>query len=234
MTILLLMFFFLIMEPITALMTGAAFFFMFLLISFLIYPLIMASRISKRRTVLNKELPFTLSELAIYASTGLSPIQMIRKISQRTEQNFMTMEFKKLIYKIDVEGKDIISAISELAKETPSEHFRELLWDFSNMIHEGGDIERYLRDRADKGLSLKRTIQLENIVSLSAIMEMYITLVLVGVLFAGVGAFLMDVMGGTMGGIDGGGVLIIMTFILMPVAVIFVITLTAMSYSRVE
>jgi flagellar protein FlaJ len=43
-------------------------------ISFAFLPMVIRSRISSRKTQIDHELPFTLSELSILASTGLTPI----------------------------------------------------------------------------------------------------------------------------------------------------------------
>jgi archaellum biogenesis protein FlaJ (TadC family) len=111
------------------------------IISFFFFPFVVSSKISHRKTFIDRELPFTLSELSIFASTGLTPIKIFRNMIQRDEETPITAEFKKIIYKIDVEGKDIITSISETAKETPSESLRETLWDIGNMIHQGGDLD---------------------------------------------------------------------------------------------
>jgi flagellar protein FlaJ len=199
--------------------------------SFLTYPFIVSSRISKKKSEIDKELPYTLSELSILASTGLSPVQILRKISKRDDNKFMANEFKKCVYKIDIEGKDIITALSETARETPSEHLKETLWDFSNMIHEGGDLDRYLRDKADEGMELRRVIQKEFIEQISALMELYISLVLMGVLFLSVGAFMIDAMGSSVGGMNGDVILGILTYFLIPLSIIGFSLVISASYT---
>lgn len=184
------------------------------------YPMIVRSRISKKKNEIDRELPFTLSELSILASTGLSPIQILRKISKRKDNKYMINEFKKTVYKIDIEGKDIITALGETARETPSQHLKETLWDFSNMIHEGGDLDRYLREKADKGMELRRIIQKEFIEQIGAIMELYISLVLMGVLFVSVGAFMVEAMASSIMGLNGEGILGLMAYFLIPLSIL--------------
>ncbi len=198
--------------------------------SLMTYPIIVTSRISKKRTEIDKELPFTLSELSILASTGLSPVHILRKISKRNDNKYIANEFKKIIYKIDIEGKDIITSLSETARETPSKHLRETLWDFSNMIHEGGDLDRYLRDKADEGMELRRTIQKEFIEQISAIMELYISLVLMGVLFISVGAFMVESMATDVGGMNGDALLGMLAYFLIPASIFGFIFILSASY----
>lgn len=196
------------------------------------FPFVVQSKISNRKQQINRELPFALSELSILASTGLTPIKIFRQIAQREEQSTLTNEFKKVVYKTDIEGKDLITALSESAKESPSEEYRETLWDIANMIHQGGDLDIYLRDKADTTMQLKRDIQKEFIEKLGTYSEMYISLVLVGILFLGIAAFLIDAMGTSMAGLNSESMLLLMTYGLIPVAVIAINVIVSMAYSK--
>jgi archaeal flagellar protein FlaJ len=96
------------------------------------YGFMISSRISNRAQQLERELPFTLSELSVLASTGTSPIELVRRMSRRTHDPAMTTEFKKVVYKADVQGKDLITALAETAKESASTSLRESFWDLAN------------------------------------------------------------------------------------------------------
>jgi len=199
-----------------------------------ILPMSVSMRISNRKAKIDRELPFTLSELSIMASTGLSPVQVIRRMATRSQNQAMMNEFRKIVYKIDIEGKDIITSLGETAKETPSDAFRETLWDLSNMIHQGGDLDIYLRVKADEIMALKRDLQREFIDKLATYSDIYISLVLVGVLFLVIAAFLIDAMGSNFGGIDSNMLLIMLTFFLIPVAAIAIGLVVTSAYSKTE
>jgi flagellar protein FlaJ len=200
--------------------------------SFGFFPFVVSSRISTRKRQIDHEMPFILSELSILASTGLTPIKIMRRIAQRSEDTAVNVEFKKIIYKIDVKGKDLISAISETAKETPSPIFRETLWDIGNMIHQGGDLDEYLRTKADMTLQLKRDIQKEFIDKLGTYSEMYMSLVLTGVLFLGIAAFLLDAMSSEIAGLDANSLLLLLSYGFVPVTIIIVNVVISMAYSK--
>jgi archaeal flagellar protein FlaJ len=192
------------------------------------------SRISNRKEQLDRELPFTLSELSVLASTGSSPIRLIRRMAQREHDSAMTGEFKTVIYKTDVQGKDLITALSETAKECPSLAVRESFWDLANMIHQGGNIDEYLRNKSDDILKLRRLVQQQFIERLSTFLDMYVSLVLVGVLMIAVGAFLINAFGSTALGLDANTLLLLLTFGLVPVAVTMTIVLISIAYARAE
>lgn len=193
---------------------------------------LLSTRISNRKTELEKELPFTLSELSVMASTGMSPIELVHRMARRNHDPAMTNEFKRIVYKTDIQGKDLISALAETAKESPSLSFREALWDIANMIHQGGDLDEYLRNKSDDVLKLKRIIQKEFIERLQTFVDMYISLVLIGVLMIAVGAFLLNAFDSTAAGIDANELLLLLTYGMVPLATVVTAVMISMAYGQ--
>lgn len=200
----------------------------------MVLPMGISMRISNRKAMIDHELPFTLSELSILASTGLSPVEVFRRMSKRKVNEAMSGEFKRIVFKIDVEGKDIITSLGEAAKESPSNAFRETLWDLSNMIHQGGDLDQYLRIKADDIMNLKRAIQKEFIDKLTTLSDVYVSLVLIGVLFIAIAAFLIDALGSSFGGMDAETLLLTLTYFIIPVAVVAVAMIVKSAYAKAE
>jgi len=195
---------------------------------------LLSTRIANRKDRLDRELPFTLSELSVLASTGTSPIRLMRRMAARDHDPAMTAEFKKIVYKTDAQGKDLITALAETAKESPSISVRESFWDLANMIHQGGNLDEYLRNKSDDVMKLKRLVQKEFIERLSTFLDMYVSLVLVGVLMIAVGAFLLNALGSTAVGLDANELLLLLTFGLVPVAVVMTIVLISIAYAKAE
>ena len=194
----------------------------------------LSSTIANRKAELDRELPFTLSELSVLASTGVSPIELIRRMARRDHDPAMTAEFRTVVYKADVQGNDLITALAETAKESPSNALRESFWDLANMIHQGGNLDEYLRTKSDDVLQLKRSVQKEFIERLTTFLDMYISLVLIGVLMIAVGAFLINSFGSTAAGLNANGLLLLLTFGLVPIAVTMTVVLISMAWSRAE
>jgi len=192
------------------------------------------TRIANRRDELERELPFTLSELSVLASTGTSPIRLVRRMAQRDHDPAMTATFRQIVYRADAQGKDLISALAETAKESPSTSVRDTLWDLANMIHQGGNLDEYLRGKSDDIMSLKRVVQKQFIERLSTFLDMYVSLVLVGVLMIAVGAFLLNALGSTAAGLNADELLLLLTFGLVPLAVGMTIIMVSMAYARSE
>lgn len=192
------------------------------------------SRIANRKDQLERELPFTLSELSVLASTGTSPIRLIRRMAQRDHDPAMTETFRQVIYKTDIQGKDLITALADTAKSSPSTSVRDTLWDLANMIHQGGNLDEYLRSKSDAVLQLKRLVQKEFIERLSTFLDMYVSLVLVGVLMIAVAAFLLNALGSTAAGLNADELLLLLTFGLVPLAVAMTIIMVSVAYARAE
>ncbi len=192
------------------------------------------TKITNRKDALERELPFSLSELSVLASTGTPPIRLMRRMAQRDHDPAMTALFREVVYRTDVQGKDLITALAETAKESPSTPVRDTLWDLANMIHQGGNLDEYLRGKSDDIMQLKRVVQKEFIERLSTFLDMYVSLVLVGILMIAVGAFLLNALGSTIAGIDADELLLLLTFGLVPVAVAMTVIMVSMAYARAE
>ncbi len=195
---------------------------------------VIGTRIANRKDQLERELPFTLSELSVLASTGTSPIQLIRRMADRDHDAAMTGEFKRVVYKVDLEGDDLITALAETGKESPSPSVREAFWDLGNMVHQGGSLDEYLRNKSDDVLKLKRMVQKQFIERLSTFLDMYVSLVLVGVLMIAVGAFLLNSLGQTVAGLSPNELLLVLTFGLVPLAVVMTVIMISIAYARAE
>jgi archaellum biogenesis protein FlaJ (TadC family) len=143
-------------------------------------------------------------------------------------------EFKKVVYKTDIQGKDLITALAETAKESASTVLRETLWDLANMIHQGGNLDAYLRGKSDDVLKLKRLGQREFIERLSTFLDMYVSLVLIGVLMIAVGAYLVNAFGSTIGPLDANSLLIVLAYGIVPLSVTMTVILISIAYARAD
>ena len=157
-------------------------------------PFSLTSKLQNKRLAIDRELPFALSHMSIIASTGASPITIFEEIAA-SKHGTLSKEFEKLISMIRVGGEDVITAMTKLARITPSVMLRSLLVDLTKLAHTGGNLEAYFYDRLTRVMDLKRQVQREFTQSLSLYAEMYVCLILmstlIGILFAVLGGMLM-------------------------------------------
>jgi hypothetical protein len=88
------------------------------------------------------------------------------------------------------------------------------------------------QQKADNTMQLRRDVQKEFTQKLASYAEMYISLVLISIIFVGVAAFLMNAMASSMSGIDADTLLMMLAFLIIPIAVISITTMISTAYSR--
>ncbi len=137
------------------------------------FPLLIHTKRYNRMKSIERELPFVLSHMSIMAGTGATPLKTIESIAVE-EYGEISSEFRKLIYRTNVQGEDAITALDNLAMSTPSEVFKELCLDLANLIHIGGDLRKYLEDRSTYLMDRRRLVEKQFIETLGIYSEFYI------------------------------------------------------------
>jgi flagellar protein FlaJ len=184
------------------------------------FPFVVKSRTQNHAHAIDRELPFALSELSVLAGIGLSPIVLIRRMGLRPHDPATTAEFRRIANAVDTEGVDLVTAMAETARKSPSASLRTTLWDMANLIHQGGDLETYLKAQSETVLDEVRASQKTFTDSLGTYADMYITIVLLGVMFLAVGAFMLDAFRTTAGPVSANGLLLLLSFGLVPLIVV--------------
>lgn len=196
------------------------------------FPFVLKSRVQNRAQRIDGELPFALSELSVLAGIGLSPIVLIRRMAGRPHDPATTAEFRRIVAMVDTEGRDLTSAMSEVARSSPSLALRTTLWDMANLMHQGGDLETYLRGQSATVLDEVRAGQKAFSDQLATYSDMYITIVLMGTMFLAVGAFMIDAFRATAGPLTAGGLLDLLNFGFVPLTVIVLGLILSAAHGR--
>jgi len=155
-----------------AVISGAA-----TIVGFYIYPsLIKSSRASK----IQDSLPFATMYLSTLAGTGTALPEIFANLSDVDEYGEVAREAEKIDRDIKTFGMDASKAIQRAAERTPSEDFRELMWGMNHVLTTGGTMRDFLQQRASSLMDeYKRRVE-EFADTLSLLVEMYITVVIVG------------------------------------------------------
>ncbi|MFB6242168.1 MAG: type II secretion system F family protein [Candidatus Nanosalina sp.] len=137
-------------------------------------------RASNRATKIRDMLPFATMYLSTLAGTGNSISEMFANLSQVEEYDEVAEEAKKISRDIETFGMDVSDALQRGAERTPSEDFEELLRGLEHVITTGGSEREYLKERSEKLMDdYERRIE-QFADQLGLVVEMYITLVVVG------------------------------------------------------
>ncbi len=158
------------------------------------FPLLLHIKSYNRMVNINRELPYALSHMSIMAGTGATPLKTIEDIAT-SDYGDVSAEFRKMLYKTNVQGEDAVTALDHLAKVTPSPIFRELCLDFANIIHTGGGLQDYLANKSSHLLEERRRIEKQFTDSLSMYAESYVGGILMLVILGIVGVITAGTLG---------------------------------------
>ncbi len=147
------------------------------LIGFYLYPSII---IKDRATKMRDTLPFATMYMSTLAGTGTSVGELFKNLSKTEEYGEISKEAKKINRDIETFGMDVTEALQRAAERTPSKDFKELLWGINHTITSGGSLRAFLHERADTLMTdYQRRVESFS-EQLSLVVEIYITLVIVG------------------------------------------------------
>lgn len=147
------------------------------LIGCYVYPSVI---IKNRASKIRDTLPFATMYMSTLAGTGTSVPELFRILSDVEEYGEVSKDAGKISRDIETFGMDTSEALQRAAERSPSKDFKELMWGMNHALTSGGSLRVFLQERAD---TLMKDYQrrIESFAEqLSLLVEMYITLVIVG------------------------------------------------------
>jgi flagellar protein FlaJ len=169
--------------------------------------------IRERNKEIESVLPFSTLYISMIAGSKLPTHEIFKIFSKFKEYGEVTKEMKNIADDTEMFGFDVNTAIERAAIRTPSKKFKEVLWGMLTTIRTGGDLSTFLREKSKNLLDEYRRKLYEFSHSLSVYMEIYLTALILGVVF-------FVILTSVMSGIAGGGMnLILLQFF----AIFFVI-----------
>ena len=206
---------------------GAMFAGAFSIIGFYFYPIYRADSLKRD---LEDSLPFTTSYMAILAGAGVPPDRIFLSLANANVSPSVLLKARTIVRDVELFGFDIISAMENASKRTPSEKFKEMLEGFIGTVHSGGDLAAYLTSRSRQYMKLKRIALHKFSDNLSILAEFYVTLLVAGPLILVVMLAVMGMLGGGSGMLDPNLLLNLLTYIGLPVcSLVFLIILDMIS-----
>ncbi len=180
---------------------------------FYAYPFV---KIKARRRNIMTNMPFGVNHMAAVATSGVPPASMFELISASKEYGEIGIEVKKIVDFINIFGYDLLTAIRTVAATTPSQAFKEFLDGMVSTIETGGDLDSYLRQEADQAAltyNLERQRYNETVSTYS---DIYTGLLIAAPLFFVAAMALVNLLGGSLGGIGVDVVMAVGAYIVIP------------------
>ncbi|MCD6477808.1 MAG: type II secretion system F family protein [Candidatus Aenigmarchaeota archaeon] len=147
---------------------------------FYIYPSMM---VKERKRNIDFTLPFATLYLATISGGNVPPKSIFKILSRFKDYGEISREAKEITENIELFGMDITEALRKAAEKSPSEDFKELLWGISTTISSGGNLSMYLHEKANSFMQDYRRRMSEYSQAMSTMLEVYITLIIVGSIF---------------------------------------------------
>jgi flagellar protein FlaJ len=185
----------------------------FTVIAFYAYPVLRADGMKKN---IEAELPFTTSYMAILAGAGVSPDRIFRSLTNKRVSPAISVEARTVVRDVELFGFDVISALENASKRTPSQKFKEMVEGFIGTIHSGGSLSAYLTSRSRQYMDAKRVTLRKFGDTLSILAEFYVTMLVVGPLTFVVMLAVMGMLGGGSGLMNPVLLLMLLTYVGIP------------------
>lgn len=180
--------------------------------------------ISERTKKIERSLYIVAVYLASLASAGIHPKSLFYLLSKYEEFTEIRKEAQKIIQLTDGLGVSLNKAIEIVANNSPSKEWRDLLLGINHIIMGGGSLDTYLYEKARSYAEEFKRKLIEYSNTLQIFLEIYITLVIVGVVF-------IIILTSLMGSIAGGSSTSLQMFqllailVILPVGTIFLVIL---------
>lgn len=192
------------------------------------YPSVISAR---RRKNIDGALPFATTYMATVSGSRAPPITMFKVLSQFDEYGEVAKEARKIYRDVTVFGMNLVDAMRKIASRTPSAQLKELLWGMTNVLSTGSDMPTFLREKS-KGFMQDYRRSLEGYSQrLSVLIEIYLTVLIVGSIFFVILSSIMSIFSTEMGLLLSFLQFMIIFLIMPAVSVGFIILLKTISPS---
>lgn len=127
---------------------------------------------------INQELPFATIHMAAISESSIEPSNIFEIIVSTGEYKTLQKEFIKLLNEINVFGYDLVTALRNIAFNSPSKKLTELFDGLATTITTGGDLSDFFDKRAQSLLFDYRLEREKQTKSAETFMDIYISVVI--------------------------------------------------------
>ncbi|MFW6231383.1 MAG: type II secretion system F family protein, partial [Nanoarchaeota archaeon] len=190
-------------------------------LGFYLYP---QYKMKERSRNINSNLPFAIDHMAAVTGAGVAPNKMFQLISESKEYGQVSVEIEKIVEYIELFGYDLMSAVGKVSSVCPSKRMKEFLGGFISTIESGGELKEYLRESANDAMLHYRLERQKFTDQISTFSDIYTGLMVASPLFFVAALSMVSILGGTVGNIDVNTLMIMGTYVFIPLLnVIFIV-----------
>ncbi len=162
---------------------------------FYLYPSMVVSARSKKIDI---SIPFTTIYFATISSGKVTPLEMFRIVGEMKGYGEISKECREIVKNVELLGMSTEQAIARVSEKTPSRKFKELLDGIYFNISSGGNLYQYLREKAEIFMTEYRDMLKKYSQTLGMMIQIYLTLIIVGSVFFIILSTIMNMVSGTL------------------------------------
>ena len=185
-------------------------------ITFFILQMMPNVNIKNRGSKLIEELPHFIGYMATLATSGLSLEGIFKAIASENTEEEIVKDAQFITRNIDVMGMDLVTAINDLIKRTPTGPYSELLEGAIITVQSGGDLKEYFIATGKVQLEEKKMALKKSTDSLGVMAEMYTIMLIVFPLLAVIMLSIMAIMSPSLAGFDLMTLMNLLTYVIVP------------------
>jgi flagellar protein FlaJ len=140
-----------------------------------VYPSTEKDSISKK---IERELPFATIHMSAISGSGISPSEIFRIIGTSADYPNLGKEIRKVLNQLNLYGYDLVTALNNVSKATPSQKLSELFSGLVTTINSGGSLQVFFEKRAETLLMDYRLEREKYTKVAETFMDIYITVVI--------------------------------------------------------
>jgi len=194
------------------------------------FPFYLQNQITNKKIDIERQIPYALAFMSILASSGETPLDVIRRVALE-DYGHISREFGKVIFRVDILGEDAVSAMNDLIIYTPSEIFRGICIDITNIMYGGGGLTEYLALKSRDLMALRRQAYREFVEGLSVFAEGYLGGVVMTITLGVLGIIIGGALSIQLGPFTPAQLLIILIYALTPIINLVFLQVLSVKYS---
>ena len=185
-------------------------------LSFILMYIRPSMMLSQRADDIESNLPFALNHMASVSGSGVTPSSMFDLLQNFDEYGEIAKESNKIVRRMNVFGEDLTTALREVARKSPSEKFKEILYGMLSTIETGGDLDSYLKEQAESALFEYKMRMKREIDTLSTYASFYTAILVAAPLFLVFILAVLNMMGGSIAGMAISDVMRVGIYVIIP------------------
>lgn len=127
---------------------------------------------------IDQELPFATIHMAAISGSMIDPTKIFDILISTKEYPYLEKEFTRLINEINIYGYNLVTALKNVANNSPSKKLSELLTGLATTINSGGSLSVFFEKRAESLLFDYKIEREKESKSAETFMDIYISMVI--------------------------------------------------------